>query len=80
MADLFLRCCSKDYLMHAMQICMSMCVCIAHEFAGLVMIGSFWLCVFLGGGCIFCFYQQLLIHQHLFNCCEWEQCVYVMSV
>lgn len=39
------------------------------------MIGSFG-SVFLGVRCIFCIYQQLLIHQHLFNCTEWEHCVH----
>lgn len=68
--------------MSAMQI--NVCVCVrlclparvfvCNTFKGVVMIGSVG-SVFLGAGCIFCIYLQLLIHQHLFNCTEWEQCV-----
>lgn len=50
MADLFFHCCSKDYSTHAMQMCLCVCacahgfVCVIHDFGGMVMIGSFWLC------------------------------------
>lgn len=50
-------------------------VCVSQEIEVMVMIVSFG-SVFLGGGSIFCIYQQLLIHQHLFNCTEWEHCIH----
>lgn len=69
MADLFCRS-SKDYLKHA---CMQVhaFVCLSQEFKGplLLLFDS----AFLGGGCNFCIYQQLVMHRLFFNCIEWEQ-------
>lgn len=68
-------------LCKCMYVCVHVCVCvcITHELQGVVMTGSVG-SVFLGGGCVLCIYQQLLIHQHLFNCTEWVQLCYVTGV
>lgn len=45
-------------------MCVYVCESVRQEFEGLAIISCFG-SVFLGGGCIFCIYKQLLIHQHL---------------